>query len=361
MPRVFVYEFVCGGGWQAVDPQESPPESLLREGRAMLRALVTDFAAISDVRVVTLRDARLSEPAMADCDVREVHSAAEERNTICELAADADWTVLIAPEFARLLFERARWVEESGGRLLSPSAEVIAICTDKQRTAELLQAAGVPTPHGLPLDSLSVPPRGFSYPAVLKPRDGAGSQGVRWIHDKASFRDVAHEAAEQTTTEAGWRLEQYCPGLAASVALLCGPAGCFALPPCSQRLSDDEQFRYLGGTCPLPSEYGTRAKNLARRAVATLPNPSGYIGVDLVLGDDPTGSDDYVIEINPRLTTSYVGLRGLAKSNLADAMLAVVNGWQPDLEFSSDRLEFDTEGKMSKPEQTFYASLSPSP
>jgi predicted ATP-grasp superfamily ATP-dependent carboligase len=55
--------------------------------------------------------------------------------------------------------------------------------------------------------------------------------------------------------------------------------------------------------------------------VATLPTPLGYLGVDLVLGDDPSGADDRVIEINPRLTTSYVGLRAAALCNLAEAML----------------------------------------
>ena len=38
-----------------------------------------------------------------------------------------------------------------------------------------------------------------------------------------------------------------------------------------------------------------------------------------MLGDDPAGADDVVIEINPRLTTSYLGLRRLARDNLADA------------------------------------------
>ena len=35
-------------------------------------------------------------------------------------------------------------------------------------------------------------------------------------------------------------------------------------------------------------------------------------------------SGDRVIEINPRLTTSYVGLRALARFNLAEALLAVI-------------------------------------
>jgi predicted ATP-grasp superfamily ATP-dependent carboligase len=48
--------------------------------------------------------------------------------------------------------------------------------------------------------------------------------------------------------------------------------------------------------------------------------------VDLVLGDAADGSRDWAMEINPRLTTSYLGLRTLATTNLAEAMLRVVRG-----------------------------------
>ena len=57
-----------------------------------------------------------------------------------------------------------------------------------------------------------------------------------------------------------------------------------------------------------------------------MPPTVGYVGVDLVLGREPDGSEDVVIEINPRLTTSYVGLRAAARTNLAEAMWQVAQG-----------------------------------
>jgi len=46
-----------------------------------------------------------------------------------------------------------------------------------------------------------------------------------------------------------------------------------------------------------------RAEGLLKRVVATLPEFNGYLGIDIVLG---TCSDlDYVIEINPRYTSSF--------------------------------------------------------
>ncbi len=64
---------------------------------------------------------------------------------------------------------------------------------------------------------------------------------------------------------------------------------------------------------------------------------------------DATGGDDVVIEINPRLTTSYVGLRAATRDNLAAAMLNVAEGRTPELMFAIERLEFTSDGKVQKP------------
>ncbi len=73
----------------------------------------------------------------------------------------------------------------------------------------------------------------------------------------------------------------------------------------------------------------------------------GYVGVDLILGRDPGGNEDYVIEVNPRLTTSYVGLRAAAKSNLAEAMVQIAGGDAGPVEFNDRALEFDAAGNVS--------------
>ena len=87
----------------------------------------------------------------------------------------------------------------------------------------------------------------------------------------------------------------------------------------------------------------------ASQVVATLgagtpDGPLGWLGIDLVLGGDPAGADDLVIEINPRLTTSYLGLRRLAHDNLAAALLAVARGEPARLSFRSEPLQFAPDG-----------------
>ena len=111
-------------------------------------------------------------------------------------------------------------------------------------------------------------------------------------------------------------------------------------------MSADGRFTYRGGKLPLEAPLDARARRIALAAIAALPEPRGYLGVDLVLGEADDGSADRVIEINPRLTTSYVGLRALARSNLAAAMLAVAHGHEPHLSFGTDQLEFTADGTI---------------
>ena len=111
-------------------------------------------------------------------------------------------------------------------------------------------------------------------------------------------------------------------------------------------MSDDGRFAYQGGSLPIGEACAGRAVEIAARAIASLPRPLGYLGVDLVLGLDPDGRGDTVIEINPRLTTSYVGLRALCQTNLAQAMIEVAAGRDVELCWQTRFLQFDSAGNV---------------
>jgi predicted ATP-grasp superfamily ATP-dependent carboligase len=86
----------------------------------------------------------------------------------------------------------------------------------------------------------------------------------------------------------------------------------------------------------------------SRPAVESVPGLLGYVGVDLVLGAAADGSDDWAIELNPRLTTSYVGLRALAVDNLAGAMLRVAAGERLEpIRWRSGEVSFTPEGRTA--------------
>lgn len=348
--RVFVYEFATGGGLLS-SPDAAPPSgSLLREGMAMVLAIAEDFAALADCDVVLLRDHRLDvgvpplgglgaedsrlKPGLQHWQIVEVDNSDDEREAFRSQAAAADWTVVIAPEFGGHLLNRVRLVEAVNGRLLGPTPEVVALGADKQATADHFARHGLPIAQGerLTVDSQLSHLR---FPVVLKPVDGAGSMGVRLV----SCREQLTFGADDDH-----RIEEYQAGTPASVAVLRGTTTTLVLPACEQRLAGGGSFEYLGGRLPLDEPLRSRAESLARRAAETLTPGVGYVGFDMVLGDDE--HDDVLIELNPRLTTSYVGLRHLCQQNLAAAMIELAEGGEPELCFNDGPIEFSADGTI---------------
>jgi predicted ATP-grasp superfamily ATP-dependent carboligase len=308
---IFVYEYLSATGTGA-------GTSLQTEGRAMLAAVLADLALVPGVRPVTL----LAAPwpgVPAGVRVRQT-GPGDEPSAFRELARACPFSLVMAPEFDGLLGQRCRWVEEADGRLLGPDSAAVALTGDKLELARRLAAAGVPTPPCQPTSADRVP-----FPAVCKPRHGAGSQATFLVRGPEELAGALSRARAE-----GWAgemvVQPFVPGSPASVALLRGPDQEVALAPAAQHLSADGRFRYLGGRVPLDPGPAARAVRLARQAVRAVASLNGYVGVDLVLGADDEGSEDRVIEINPRLTTSYVGLRALAVDNLMEALLRVVGG-----------------------------------
>lgn len=313
MPRILVYEHLTASGLGR-DPA-SPEHGMYREGRAMRDALVEDLRRVPGCAVeVADRQAAL------DCSVAY------------------DRVIVIAPESGGVLREAVRRVTGAGGHPLGPTLPALDLASDKLVLAGHWARNGVPTPDTLPLGEWPLD----RVPAVVKPRDGAGSTATFRVN---AAGDLAKRGRQVEETGTPAIAQDFVPGRPASVSFMVGAETTLPLIPSFQRLSDDGRFRYLGGDLPIPPDLAERAIHLGRRAVECVPGLYGYVGVDLVLGDRVDGSADSAIEINPRLTTSYVGLRILADFNLAGAMLDLAAGsLVSDVSWKPGRVRFEPDG-----------------
>ncbi len=287
MPRIFVYEHITALGLGR--GAGSPGHSLFVEGRAMLYAICDDLRAIPGVEVL------VGGP-----------------DDFGNLAAEADWSFVIAPETDGVLLKLAEEVVRVGGRLLGPSPVAIARTSDKYALFQNWKRRGVRTP-----ETVLVPDLPPSWPCVVKPRDGAGSEGMRLVRTEAEYQTITESMIAQP----------FCPGIPASIAFLIGPRDTVALPATFQLITTDGQFHYGGGLIPIAPELTARAEALGRSALAGIPGLLGYVGVDLIFGE----SEDFAIEINPRLTTSYVGVRHHLEGNLARWILEIASDAPPGI------------------------------
>jgi predicted ATP-grasp superfamily ATP-dependent carboligase len=306
-PCVLIHEHASGGG-MGDDP---PPASWLAEGSAMRRALAADFAALG-ARVVMTLDARLPDEHGPWTTVRIRPLSI--LDALPSLTSHADHTVLIAPETGGILRDLARMVARAGGRSLGSIPEAIDLTSDKLRLAEHLDRAGVPTPATRLVRPGSGLPRDAIYPAVLKPVDGAGSIDTLMVTSPEDPIVAAFSGATGL-------LQPLSPGEPRSASFLARPDA----PPRLLAVGRQEiavesgRFAYLGGTIltdELPADHP------ARRSVASVPGLAGLVGVDYL--HDPESGRATVLEINPRPTTSCIGLvHALGPGRLASTWLSM--------------------------------------
>jgi predicted ATP-grasp superfamily ATP-dependent carboligase len=325
--NVFVFEHLCGG----ITPAHATtmPDGWLRQGAAMLQAAANDFAALG-ADVSTMLHGRA--PVVSDgWQVTGVDNKTDIPACFDELAAKADATLVIAPESNDALGAWLDRIEASGGVSLGCTAKAARLCGDKLALAKHLGVVNIATPATQSFDHDA---RDFDFPVVVKPRDGAGCEQTFLCRGEEDLSGL--ERGEQ------WIVQPFIAGLDVSASLIVHGAQVRVLLCGEQRVSGDAAMQYRGGRLPLEGDLAQRAATLAEDAVRWVPGLRGFVGVDMVLGE--TADDDRVIEINPRLTLSYVALRQACSDNLVAAMLDpdAVIAWQ------SGRFELDADGNVRR-------------
>jgi predicted ATP-grasp superfamily ATP-dependent carboligase len=308
---ILVHEYVTGGGW----PEPRIPPRLAAEAAAILRAVLADLRAWGRFTVVTTRDRRLPTPGLLADRIVDLDSGVY-RTALLELARSCGAALVVAPESGGALESVSALLANAGVSLLGSSPAAIAVAADKWECHRRFVRAGLPTPRSVCAEpgEAEAAAAGLGYPVVVKPLDGAGCDGVGLAANAVGLR----VALEQPPLRAAPRvlLQSYVEGQAASVSLLVADGRSIALSLNGQRMRAGARFAYDGGVASLHHPRSAEARELARKAVALVPGLCGYVGVDLVLGEETC----WLIEINPRLTTSYVGLRRVIGLNMAAAV-----------------------------------------
>jgi len=339
--RILVYEFVSGGGLAGGDV----PASLGREASAMLTALVADLSAIGSHEIVTTADARFPHATPPGVEVVTLPPARTRREALLgRLMASADAVWLVAPETDRCLERLAAKVERQRTPLLGASADAIRRASDKAGLPRRLARLGVrhPVTRALrPGADWARAAREIGYPVVVKPGRGAGCDGVCVARSARELRGAV-DIARRASAGGPVLLQQYVTGRAASVSLLADGRRAVALTVNAQSVRSSRPLSYHGGRTPFDHPLASRAIEAAIGTCEALPGLRGFVGVDVVL----TATDAVVIEVNPRLTTAYLGVRSALEENVAALALAACAGVLPAPLFARRRVRFTASGRI---------------
>ncbi len=310
---LFVCEFITGGGFSGA----ALPESLAQEGLMMRDALLKDLAALDDWRIVTTHDARVSPPSVYSITVDAISDVwAIWRE--CMAAADAVW--VIAPETDHILYHMAEMARELQVCWIGPQLEAIAVTSQKYLTAQVLARAGLPV---IPTYFYSEWLPDASRAWVVKPNDGAGCESTYMFNQADALNAWFVEDPQRQHTHV---IQPYVTGTPASICVLGYSDEAFLLGCNLQSIVvQDGKFSYVGGCMNGAAAYWPQLNQLAQAIKAATPGLVGYFGVDVLL-DTPDAGGLTIVEINPRLTTSYAYLNQAMGCNPAamiiEAMLA---------------------------------------
>lgn len=308
--KILIFEYITGGGLNKSDL----PESLAKEGLIMLQALVDGLAGMKTVELSVMLDFRLQGKlsfSTGNITIIGPEQACHPTFLLLMQTCDAVWP--IAPESDGILQALCLEVERSGKLLLTSSAKAVAIAGDKWLTFQYLKRNFIATVQTQKLND-------FVFTAgewIVKPIDGVGCTDSFVIRGQQDFDETItlleisqyivqpHILGEKTSLSClfkqgrGW--------------LLCANKQHFELI--------NKQYQLTEITVNFTSDT-EKYLALVSKIAKAMPDLWGYVGIDLIEKAD----EILVLEINPRLTTSYAGIYSALGMNCARAIVALLTG-----------------------------------
>ena len=264
--------------------------TILLEGKAMLDVLVNSFTASGHNVIYPTSGPVLSTGTAVKTDDLE--------HTIESLAGKCDAGLVIAPD--ELLEDLNRLVEENTVNLGCPSGSV-RLCADKLSTSNTLIKAGINVPRTAGVEDRDVFIPGEMV--VIKPRWGCASEDTALMTYN-----------KDTRIPEGFVLTEYIEGEHLSVSLIAAD-NILPLSVNRQNIIIDSTIQYNGSVVGIDSGRNTEIIETAQYSVRAL-GCSGYVGVDIVLADVP-----WVVDVNPRPTTSIIGIDRVMDANLGELII----------------------------------------
>lgn len=330
--KILVFEHASGGGFS----NEPIPAGVLSEGFGMLSTLISDFKTAGHNIITTIdsRLAKLNPPLSADCVV-PVRSVQETKSSISRLSEEVDGGYVIAPETNGILHSLVEIIEQSGAESLNCSASAIEKVSNKANYYKIMRTMGVPiaeTSLFRATDDINeiikaVRDR-WEFPVIFKPVDAVSCCGISVVKSEDQVATAVAKIMKESANE-NFLVQELIEGDAASVSM-------FSTGNCVMPVSLNYQHvrlktaeacsSYTGGSVPFNHLLRNEVFKMATKSVESVQGLRGYVGMDFILTDKAA----VAIEINPRLTTSYVGLRRVVNFNPAQAIInAVLKGELP--------------------------------
>ena len=274
--------------------------SMKIQGKAMVDALYSDLKHIKQLNTIIGKQ-KFGENAL---------------DFFSDVIPKIDLVWVIAPESDG---ELERFHIASKKKLwIGSGLQAIRLASIKLETKKYLKSLGINTPDEITFKSL----RKKNYTkAVYKPIDGAGTSDTYILDNEKNIINTLSKKRSR------FFLEEWVEGAAYSVSLNCNLSDFEILSINKQYITSNHLGKlFYGGVKPVQNKMLKKLYEgilpIVSLIVANINGLRGFIGIDFILKEN---SQISIIEINPRLTCSYIGISKYKKGNVA---LKILNSFE---------------------------------
>ena len=341
---ILVFEYFTASG--------EKDKCIISEAEALIFALLDDLADIQKDVVLNksyedmIGDFKNVNPILIEGDVVD---------WLKENASRFDRAIFISAENDNNLHNITKILEENDVKTYTSTADACFKASDKSESYEALYDI-VPQPRTF---RFKIDPKGYWKRAIehlyekwqaedpltklkiiIKPLMGVDCEDIVVIED---IDDLTLDLDKIFTPGSRVIVQEFIEGTDVSVSLISD--GKTAIPiSLNQQFVElkDDKGTYLGGKLPFESKYKDEAFEIAKKAVEAIDGLKGFVGVDLIINaDEKDVYSVYLLEINSRFTTPYVGLKQIANFNIGKTIVDLIDG-----EIGIDDIDVSLDGEI---------------
>lgn len=310
--KILLFEYITGGGFN----KHELPASLANEGLLMLQALLDNFSTINGNEIIVMLDWRVIELLntrdMNIFIIKPEHQTSEEFLSLTR-QCDAVWP--IAPEFDGILQTLCQVVESLDKKLLTSPAATVEMTANKFNTYQHLMLHNIATIPTQRLAESKNWPRQTGQEWIIKPIDGVGCADSYLI---TSPQDSALIWIQQEQ----YIIQPHVQGIKTSLSCLFKHGKGWLLSANLQKFRIINNQYQLSHIIVNHDPDLNKYQDLVEKIARAFPELWGYAGIDLI----ETPEQILVLEINPRLTTSFAGIYAALGINVAENVLQLLEG-----------------------------------
>lgn len=347
---ILVFEYFTASG--------EKDKCIISEAEALVFALLDDLSEFNIDLVINesyesvVKDYDNVNPILIDIDVVD---------WLKDNAANFNNAIFIAAENNNNLYNITKILEENNVNIYNSSSEACFISSDKSETYEMLSnVVPLPRTFRFKIDSKGYWKRAIEnlhekwqaedpltpLKLIIKPLMGVDCEDIVIIE---KIEDLTLDLDKIFKPGSRVIVQEFIEGTDISVSLISDGKKALPLSLNKQFVNlKDDKGTYVGGQLPFESEYKDEAFEIAVKAVEAVDGLRGFVGVDLIINaDEKDIYSVYLLEINSRFTTPYIGLKQISNINIGKSIIDLMDGKidLKELDISQDgKVEFRKSG-----------------